>query len=213
MSQGLSYAKRICYSSEATLNLTYDLAREYAALPGCYVECGVAAGAQIIAMSIAAPDKQIYAFDSFDGIPLPSNRDDQMPGLKMLTEYERKNLPDPGKQILQSSGATVVTEENFWINIESALGSRGNITTVKGWFEETVENFKEPIALLRLDGDLYNSTFVCLLHMFPNLLDGGVLIIDDINLKGCADACREYFDFIGYEPGYIFEAGVCFLIK
>lgn len=209
----MTYAGRIAYSSSEGLWLTYNLALKCKELPGVFCEAGVAAGAQVIAMAVAAPDKIIYAFDSFDGIPLPSNRDDQMPGLKMLTKYEQSNLPDPGKQILESSGATVVTEENFWINIESALGSRGNIKAVKGWFEHTVQDFKEPIAVLRLDGDLYNSTFVCLLHLFPRLLPGGVLIVDDINLKGCADACREYFELISYEPDYIYEAGICYIIK
>lgn len=192
---------------------TFEMAQKYKDHPGCYLEAGVAAGAQIIAMALAAPNKQIYAFDSYIGIPLCSNRDDQMPGIAMLTTAEQKALPDPGKQVLMSSGATVVSEEDFWINIHASIGKQHNIKTIKGWFEETVQDFKEPIALLRLDGDLYNSTFVCLLHLFPRLIEGGCLIIDDWELPGCRDACREYFELISYEPDWQSVSNIKFLIK
>lgn len=210
----LNYAKQICYSSYECLLLTHELATQVKDMPGCLVECGVAAGAQIISMAAACPDKKIYAFDSYSGIPLPSNRDDQMPGIQMLSVWEQKALPDPGKQALISSGATVVPEQDFWDHIHAALGRKDtNITTVKGWFENTVQDFKEPIAMLRLDGDLYNSTFVCLLHLFPRLIEGGVLVIDDFNLKGCREAVHEYFELISYVPEYIEKAGVCYLYK
>lgn len=213
----IDYAAQICYSSIGALRLTYDLAVRCKDMPGCFLEAGVAAGAQVIAMASAAPNKTVYAFDSYAGIPLPSNRDDQMPGIQMLSEWEQKALPDPGKQALISTGATAVSEEDFWTHVYFGLGKKYgdqvNVKAVKGWFEETVQDFKEPIALLRLDGDLYNSTFVCLLHLFPRLIDGGVLIIDDFNLKGCREACDEYFDLISYQPEYIETAGVCYLIK
>ncbi len=200
----LEYAKQIAYSSNETLRFTYDMACLYQDKPGVYVECGVAAGAQIIAMAYGAPNKVIYAFDSFEGIPLPSNRDDQMPGIMMLTETERKALPDPGKQRLESSGATSVSENDFWLNIDNAFGGvlsfpRGeelkyvNVITIKGWFENTTKDFKHDIAILRLDGDLYNSTYVCLKNLYPKVIEGGIVIIDDWQLKGCRDACHDYF--------------------
>ena len=213
----LVYAAQICYSSHEALLLTYELSHKAKHLPGCLVETGVAAGAQIIAMAAACPDKIVYAFDSFNGIPLPSNRDDQMPGIQMLTAWEQKALPDPGKQALVSSGATCVPEDDFWNHIYSAFGKKYgekvNVKAVKGWFEDTVQDFKEPIALLRLDGDLYNSTFVCLLHLFPRLIEGGILVVDDINLSGCKAACDEYFQLISYTPNFIYAAGVAYLIK
>jgi hypothetical protein len=158
----LQYAKSIAYSTVETLLFTYDVALEMSKKQGVYVECGVAAGAQIIAMAYAAPNKTIYAFDSFQGIPLPSNRDDQMPGLKYLSQREINRLPDPGSQLLESSGATVVSLDDFKDHcVKSGVGTR-NIKPVRGWFEETVPNFqREKIAILRLDGDLYNSTRIC----------------------------------------------------
>src|SRR5688572_29542974 len=93
----LDYAQQIAYSSKDTLYFTAEMARRFKEHTGVYVECGVGAGAQLIAMKYGAPDKKIYAFDSYMGIPLASNRDNQMPGIAFLSDTEQKMLPDPGK--------------------------------------------------------------------------------------------------------------------
>jgi O-methyltransferase len=214
----LNYAKKICYSSEETLLFTYEQAKKYADSNGVYVECGVAAGAQIIAMAAGAPNKKIYAFDSFQGIPLPSNRDDQYPGIRFIDKIEQSKLPDPGKQKLESSGATVHSMEQFSDNICASGTNTENIIVVRGWFEDTTAGFSEnhmidPIQLLRLDGDLYNSTYVCLQNLFPFVATGGIVIIDDWNLAGCRDACIEYFRSIEYIPDYKFISDIAYFIK
>lgn len=218
----LDYAKQICYSSEETLMFTYEMAKKYANTPGVYVECGVAAGAQIIAMAYGAPNKIIYAFDSFEGIPLPSNKDDQYPGIKVLSKEEQSNLPDPGEQLLESSGATTVGINDFWDHIEKALGDFGllQVEVVKGWFEETLQrlpwyvynDLRDGISILRLDGDLYNSTSVCLKYLFPKVINGGLVIIDDWNLPGCRKAV---FDYFGGELKYPmqFVSNIAYFIK
>lgn len=231
MNAALRYASQICYSSKETLQFTYDMALKFKDIEGCYVECGCAAGAQIIAMASAAKDKKIFAFDSFDGIPLPSNRDDQMPGIAILTKAEQKALPDAGKQALVSSGATVVTLENFYGHLAEAFGNNletydsfppiyyagpqtRNVFAVKGWFEHTIPSFNTgQIALLRLDGDLYYSTWVCLEHLFPKVISGGCVIIDDIELPGCKAAVDEYFSLIGYQPDYKYVSNICYFFK
>jgi O-methyltransferase len=192
----LSYAEQICYSSKETLRFTYDCAVKMKDKEGVYVECGVAAGAQIIAMAAGAPDKIIYAFDSFQGIPLPSNRDNQMPGIKFLNESERKSLPNPGEQVLETTGATSVSEEDFKNHLLTAGVNLKNIVISPGWFEHTVKLFGQlnvNISILRLDGDLYNSTYVCLQHLFPRVCKGGIVIIDDWQLPGCREAVYDYF--------------------
>ena len=195
MEHALQYAERIAYSSKEVLRFTYDMAVKYRDSPGIYIECGCAAGAQIIAMAAGAPNKTIYAFDSFEGIPLPSNKDDQMPGIAYLSKTEQLALPDPGKQELKSSGATVVPLEDFINHLDSALPGRDrkNILPRMGWFEDTVQHFNKPISILRLDGDLYNSTYVCLKHLYPKVIKGGIVIIDDWALPGCRQAVYDYF--------------------
>lgn len=202
----LEYASRIAYSSKEVLQFSYDMARKYKDIPNtCMVEAGVAAGAQIIAM-IAGSDKNvtIYALDSFMGLPRPSNKDDQMPGIKFLSKQEQLALPNPGEQLLESTGAVSVSEGDFWHNIDTAFGPmKHNVKTVKGWFEETLPTFEcEPISILRLDGDLYNSTYVCLKYLYPKVIEGGIVIIDDWALPGCKWAVIEYMGEMGENPNY-----------
>ncbi len=212
----LEYAKQIAYSSEETLLFSFDMAQKYAYTDGVYVECGVAAGAQIIAMAKGAPGKIIYAFDSFQGIPLPSNKDDQYPGIRKISKEEQSKLPNPGEQILESSGATSVSEQDFIDNLKHARVNLDNIRIVPGWFEHTAKLFGSlttRISILRLDGDLYHSTFVCLRNLFPNVIKGGCVIIDDWELEGCREACEYYFESIGYKPEYKRVSNICYFIK
>jgi O-methyltransferase len=193
----LEYAQQIAYSTKETLKFSYDMAVKYKDTPGVYVECGVAAGAQIIAMHSGAPNKIIHAFDSFEGIPLPSNMDDQYPGIRIFQEGERQQMPRPGKQALVSSGATVVPEHDFINHMIKAGVDLTKIRMEKGWFENIVPLWSEifsgtKISILRLDGDLYNSTWVCLNHLFPHVINGGCVIIDDFGLLGCRDALLDY---------------------
>lgn len=209
----LHYAQQIAYSSKDVLMFTYEMALKYKDVPGSYCEFGVAAGAQIIAMAYAAPDKMIYAFDSFQGIPIASNRDDQMPGIAKLSKTEQLMLPDPDKQILETSGATAVSKKDFIAHLTNAGINRTNIRIFEGWFQDTVDQIDTDLNILRLDGDLYQSTWVCLLHQFRNLVPGGVCIIDDWSLQGCQAACKEYFAFIDYTPDYKFLDGTAYFFK
>lgn len=208
MNAAIKYAEQICYSSKEVLHFTYEMAKKYADKPGVYVECGVAAGAQIIAMAAGAPNKTIYAFDSFQGIPRPSNKDNQMPGIRFLSKAEQQALPNPGEQILESTGATSVSLESFKEHcFNSGVGTR-NIKPVRGWFEDTVKNFsRDNISILRLDADLYNSTYTCLKYLYPKVIKGGLVIIDDWALPGCQQAVRDYYKYQMGEDGeedYIF---------
>lgn len=212
----LKYAEQICYSSKETLKFSYDCAVKMKDREGVYIECGVAAGAQVIAMAAGAPNKTIYAFDSFQGIPLPSNRDNQMPGIRMLTENEKRNLPDPGKQDLETTGATSVSEEIFKEHLSNAGVDIDNIMLVPGWFEHTTKLLGQMyinVSILRLDGDLYNSTFVCLQNLFGKVQKGGIVIIDDWELPGCRAACDDYFGHINYQPQWQFISNIAYFEK
>lgn len=210
----IKYAEQIAYSSSETLKFSYDMAKKYADSKGCFVEAGVAAGAQIIAMRYGAPDKLIHAFDSFEGIPYPSNKDDQMPGIKFFTEEERLILPNPGEQTLKTTGMTSVSVESFKRHMLDSGAGLDNLEIHKGWFEETIPvNTVGDIAILRLDGDLYNSTMVCLSFLFPKVIKGGCVIVDDWELPGSKLACIEYFDTIGYYPKLDFVSNIAYFYK
>lgn len=215
----IAYAERIAYSSKEVLHFTYEQSKNYCGDDSVFVEAGVAAGAQIIAMIAACPTKKIYAIDSFCGLPLPSNKDNQMPGIRFLSKQEQLALPNPGEQLLETTGAVSVSEGDFWHNIDTAFGQKKhNIKTIKGWFEETLPTFEcEPISLLRLDGDLYNSTYVCLKYLYPKVITGGLVVVDDWALPGCKWAVIEYMGEIGENPKYQVIEGnnsqMCYWIK
>lgn len=197
----LDYAAQICYSSKEVLKFSYESAIKYKNIEGCIIEAGVAAGAQIIAFAYADPDKKIYAMDSYDGLPWPSNKDDQLPGIRFLQKWEQASLPDPGMALLETTGATRVTLDDFKEHITRSGVESKNIIPVKGWFENVLPTFEcEPINILRLDSDLYYSTYVCLKYLYPKVIEGGLIIIDDIQLPGCRDAVTDYFRSIPHFP-------------
>lgn len=203
MHPAIKYAEQIAYSSKQVLQFSFDMGKKYKDIPNtCMVEAGVAAGAQIIAMMAGSECKvPIYALDSWNGIPLASNKDDQAPGLRFFTKEEQMALPNPGEQELISSGATVVSQDDFLNHVHNAIGDNLNLVMVKGWFEEVLPIFDcPPISVLRLDGDLYNSTYVCLKYLYPKVIEGGLVIIDDWALPGCKNACYDYFKEIDPYP-------------
>lgn len=186
----LDLVATMAYSTKETVYNTYELALKAASIPGCFVECGVGAGAQLMAMALTYTNKPIYGFDSFEGIPLAGEHDDLQPGIGEITH--NKKLPI--KKRLVSSGITSHSVDNVLSNFEKNEIGASNVTLVKGWFQNTLPVTNTgAIALLRLDGDLYESTLVCLEHLCPLVSAGGIVIIDDYALPGCAKAVHDYF--------------------
>lgn len=198
----LNLVATVAYSSVETVYQTYKLTKEVANIEGILVECGVAAGAQLMAMSLADTGKQIIGFDSFEGIPLACEHDDEQPGIGAFEVQAER---------LVSSGITSHSVENVLGNFDQIGVKKTNLKLIKGWFQHTLPEFKKtPIALLRLDGDLYESTKVCLELLYPMVSKGGIVIIDDYALGGCRKAVHEYFgkdlpDIIGESVVYFYK--------
>lgn len=179
-----------------TLRATYDIAAALIAngVPGDFVECGVYAGGESAAMTLAimehdragiwegtAGRRRVHLFDSFQGMPKCGPEDTEFIAAKK----------QPGESACSLEG--VQTNMKLW-GIPSEL-----LVYHPGWFEHTLNwtvghNIGE-IALLRLDGDLYTSTKVCLEHLYPRLVRGGACILDDYPLSGCRKAFHEV---VGY---------------
>jgi hypothetical protein len=87
---------------------------------------------------------------------------------------------------------------------------------IEGWFKETLAGFtpEEPIAVLRLDGDWYDSTMQCLTALYPHVVPGGLIIIDDyFAWDGCSRAVHDYLSQIGALERIEGSHGLCFLVK
>lgn len=191
---------QVAYSTKQTIYNTYFLARECIKnkIPGDFIECGVAAGAQIAVMAYACQQfesrKYVHLFDSFQGIPLAGPNDDEQPGIGKITHAtDVKNLND----LLISSHISVCSMDNVKSNMKQwGIDSRYLIYH-KGWFQHTlpIDAPKiDKICLLRLDGDLYESTKVCLEYLYPKISNGGYIVIDDYGLVGCRKAVTEYLE-------------------
>ncbi len=172
-------------------------------IQGSYVECGVWKGGScmIIAktlMQLNKLDKEIWLYDTFDGMTNPTNND---------VEVET-NLR--GMELLENVDKTT-DRLNMWAyapkdlvieNMNSTGFPKDKIKYIEGKVEETLLNDKPAsIALLRLDTDWYESTKKELEYLYPLLVSGGVLIIDDYgHFKGSKKAVDDYFNNIKEKP-------------
>lgn len=198
--------EQVAYSSKQTLENTKHFTRYVIdnRVPGVLVECGTFQCAQIGCMQsvilekCAKNSRKVYGFDSFEGIPWACEEDAEQPGIgaRVLRPH------GPGKrELLQTSNVAVCSLDQARRNLNQWFSKNGgceNIHLVKGWFQDSLVTKTEEIqknggiSLLRLDGDLYESTKVCMEKLFPLVNDGGVLIIDDWALSGCRKAVEEY---------------------
>lgn len=192
LEQCIATINKAALARRPTVWNTYELAKTCIVdkIPGDFVECGVFAGTQIAAMYRACLDhaesRRIHLFDSFEGLPPATEPDGNA------------YFQNPDKL-----GSACSSLENT----DSHL-TRWGVPTDKlyfhiGWFESTVPNAfyaDEKIALLRLDGDLYESTKVCMEFLYEKIPVGGFCIVDDFALGGCRKAILEYFESRKSEP-------------
>lgn len=183
-------------STTATTHHSYLSAQDIIArkVPGAFVECGVYAGSQCGAMALAIQEsgesRTIHCFDSFRGFPKASAKDstEWQDRLGVGSSQEPSNPLDPRWGFDVTQTVSVVQERFRRWGFPLSM-----FVFHEGWFCDTVPKFNEPIAILRIDGDLYESTKVCIEHLYAQLAAGGICIIDDYPIEGCRKACDEYF--------------------
>lgn len=184
------------YCFEDTIFESYYLTKEVAGLEGDIVECGIANAAQLCAMKLGAPHKKAWGYDSFEGIELAGQHDEFQPGIGRV---------DPNRVIpenrLVSSGVTVHRKPEVIKLITHWGFPLDEINLIEGWVQHTLvkpENLPEKIAILRLDMDMHDATAIAMEVLWPRLVQGGILIIDDWGYAGVRKAVDDYFDKIGY---------------
>jgi len=164
-------------------------------IPGDIVECGVWRGGSMMAVArtlLKALDttRTLHLFDTFEGMTPPSEEDyvaaDGTAAADILAMEDRQ----------QSLVWAVAGLEGVKRNMESTGYPASRIRYVQGPVEETIpEQAPEAIALLRLDTDWYESTRHELIHLYPRLAPGGILIIDDYgHWAGARKAVDEYLE-------------------
>jgi hypothetical protein len=165
-------------------------------IPGSVVECGVWRGGSMHAVArtldqLGDHSRDLYLYDTFEGMTEPSDKDvryDGRPASGILAKSD--------KQSLVWARATL---EDVQAGFETVPYPSERLHFVKGPVEETVPaGAPDEIAILRLDTDWYESTVHELEHLYPRLVPGGVLIIDDYgHWQGSRRATDEFLDRTG----------------
>lgn len=161
---------------------------------GDIVECGVWKGGSIMAVAytllqLSEDDRNLYLFDTFDGMTQPTEKDVSNSGEYASDLLEKSDKEDQGSIWCYSS------LEEVRASVLSTGYSPEKIHFIKGKVEDTIP-FQAPqlISVLRLDTDWYESTRHELIHLFPRISPNGVIIIDDYgHWQGVRKAVDEYF--------------------
>jgi hypothetical protein len=150
--------------------------------PGDLLEAGVwRGGASIYMRALLAvhgvTDRRVWVADSFAGLPppneaaFPADRGDRLHEIRYLAvplDDVRRNFEKYG--LLDSQ-----------------------VEFVQGWFKDTLPTIPvSQLAILRLDGDMYESTMQCLQSLYWSVAAGGFVIIDDFALPPCRQAVVDF---------------------
>jgi SAM-dependent methyltransferase len=147
-------------------------------IPGDFIETGAWRGGATIFMramlkAYGSSNRSVWVADSFEGLPLPNAERYSADAGDHLNEF--KELAVSLDQV-KSNFAKYDLLDN-------------QVRFLKGWFRDTLPNAPiGKLAVMRLDGDMYESTMDALVHLYPKLSKGGYVIVDDY---GCFANCRQ----------------------
>jgi Macrocin-O-methyltransferase (TylF) len=151
-------------------------------VPGDLIETGVwRGGACIFMRGVLAvhgvTDRRVYVADSFQGLPAPNS----------------EKYPHDAGDLHHIHRFLAVSEEKVRRNFERYGLLDDQVVFLKGWFRDTLPNADiGALAILRLDGDMYESTMDALNALYPRLSPGGYCIIDDYSLPNCRKAVDDF---------------------
>ena len=167
---------------------------------GCIVECGVWRGGASAGMAeVLGPGREYFLFDSFEGLPPAKDLDGEaakawQQDTQSDSYFDNCSAPmDYAERAMKRSGVP-------------------RFTIKKGWFEQTLPEFVPPlpIAILRLDGDWYESTMTALESLYMYLARDGIVIVDDYYAwDGCSRAIHDFLSKNQLTARLTQEHGIC----
>jgi len=152
-------------------------------IPGDFIETGVWRGGACIFMAAilkAYNDtmRKVWVCDSFHGLPAPN-----------VEKYPQ----DEGDIHYHLSWFLAISKETVEENFKKHNLLSPQVQFVKGWFSDTLSTIPaKQFAIVRLDGDMYESTMDSLVALYPKLSPGGFLIVDDFGHPRCKQAIIDY---------------------
>jgi O-methyltransferase/8-demethyl-8-(2,3-dimethoxy-alpha-L-rhamnosyl)tetracenomycin-C 4'-O-methyltransferase len=157
---------------------------------GDFIETGVWRGGCCILLrgilaANAITDRKVYVADSFEGLPPPNPQ--AYPHDEGLNLHLHPELAVSLEQVKENFSRYGLLDEQ--------------VIFVKGFFQHTLPSLEAgPFALVRLDGDLYESTYVALEALYPRLSPGGFVIVDDYGVaRACQAAVSDYRTLMGID--------------
>jgi hypothetical protein len=151
------------------------------AIPGDFLEAGVCQGGASIFMralqAVHDPARFMWLADSFEGLPVPDNANDE--------GYDFSEAKQPWLAMTRAA-----VEDNF--RTYDLLSDQ--VRFLSGWFRDTLPTAPVgPLAILRIDADLYTSTREVLTALYDKVPAGGFVIVDDYNaFIPCRSAVDEF---------------------
>lgn len=186
--------KKLTYLSNrklASLTTTCHLI-EKLNLPGIFLEAGCAlGGSSILLASIKSVERPLFVYDVFEMIPPPTEEDTKDVHDRYRTIVEGKSQGLGGDKYYGY-------EDNLYETVQSNFREFGitcekeSVSLVKGLVQETMK-IDQPVAFAHIDVDWYEPVMTCLERIFPKLVTGGCIILDDYyDWGGCRKATDEY---------------------
>jgi O-methyltransferase len=151
-------------------------------VPGDLIETGAwRGGACILMRAILAAynvvDRRVFVADSFEGLPTPN--EDKYQHDRGDRHYTFQNLAVSKETVVENFRKYGLLDEQ--------------VVFLKGWFKDTLPVAPiQKLAVMRLDGDMYESTMDALVNLYHKLSPGGYCIIDDYSLAGCKRAVEDF---------------------
>ncbi len=187
----------------------YELYKMAKDLPGAIVECGVFKGASLARFAMFRElfenpfSKKIIAFDTFGTFPETAYEEDKA--------YRTR--------LIQAAGTESISKEQLMKVLEHK-GTARSVELVEGDITKTVPDYvrKHPelkISLLNLDTDIYEPSVAILEHLYPKIVRGGILVLDDYGtFPGETKAVDDYFRGKNVEiRKFYFCMTPCYIIK
>ena len=151
-------------------------------VPGDFIETGVWRGGACIFMrgilkAHAVANRHVWVADSFNGLPPP----------------DAEKYPQDANLHLEQYRELAVSLADVKRNFERYDLLDDRVRFLEGWFKDTLPGAPmKQLAIMRLDGDLYESTMDALKGLYGKLSAGGYVIIDDYSIPACAQAVHDF---------------------
>jgi len=150
-------------------------------VPGALVDCGTWNGGSTALLSAGAPDREVWAFDSFQGLPAPTGRDLPV----VITD-----------EIIAAVEGGCLGSESLLREAVALYGRADGLQVRPGWFSDTLPGAAAEIgtiAVLHCDSDLYDSVRLTLEELYGSVSPGGCVVIDDYGaIPGARQATDDF---------------------